>query len=187
MVFRQIQEKIISKIIKPTVDTMNAQKLPFVGVLYAGLMIRNGEPTLIEYNVRFGDPECQVLMVRLGAQILDLLLDCAEQKLEQSKVNWANDSAISVVMAAKGYPESYAKGTVIKNIFSAEKVSGVEVFHAGTKNNNGQILAIGGRVLNITCKERSLALAHNKVYEAAALIDWDGGYYRKDIGWRGLK
>lgn len=182
-----LEKKIISKIIKPTVDTMNAQKLPFVGVLYAGLMIRNGEPTLIEYNVRFGDPECQVLMVRLGAQILDLLLDCAEQKLEQSKVNWANDSAISVVMAAKGYPESYAKGTVIKNIFSAEKVSGIEVFHAGTKNNNGQILAIGGRVLNITCKERNLALAHNKVYEAAALIDWDSGYYRKDIGWRGLK
>jgi phosphoribosylamine--glycine ligase len=166
---------------------MNAKDLPFVGVLYAGLMIKNGDPKLIEYNVRFGDPECQVLMVRLGGQILDLLLDCAEGKLYQSKINWANDSAISIVMASKGYPEEYNKGTTIRNISTAERIDGVEVFHAGTKDNNGEIVADAGRVLNITCRQRNLELARKKAYEAISLIDWDNGFYRSDIGLRGLK
>ena len=182
-----LEEKIISKIVKPTIDIMNKKKLPFVGVLYAGLMIKNGTPKLIEYNVRFGDPECQVLMVRLGGQILDILLDCAEGKLDQSKINWANDSAISIVMASKGYPGEYSKGTTIRNIAAAEKIDGVEVFHAGTKNNNGEIVANGGRVLNITCREKNLELARKKAYEAISLIDWDDGFYRSDIGCKGLK
>ena len=168
---RDLEEKIILKIIKPTIAIMNQKNLPFVGVLYAGLMIKNGNPKLIEYNVRFGDPECQVLMVRLGGQILDILLDCAEGKLAQSKISWANDSAISIVMASKGYPGEYSKGTTIRNIALAEKIDGVEVFHAGTKDNNGEIVATGGRVLNITCREQNL----------------DTGFYRSDIGCRGLK
>ena len=184
---KNLERKILSKIIKPTLEIMNSKDLPFIGVLYAGLMVRNGEPSLIEYNVRFGDPECQVLMVRLGGQILDVLLDCAQKKLHQSKINWASDTAISVVMAADGYPKTYKKGTIIRNIDLAEKIKGVEVFHAGTKNNNGDILANGGRVLNITCRESNLRLARNRAYEAAALIDWDEGFYRKDIGWQGLK
>ncbi|MDG2474693.1 MAG: phosphoribosylamine--glycine ligase [Paracoccaceae bacterium] len=184
---KALEKKILSKIIKPTIDIMNSRGSPFLGVLYAGLMIKDGEPSLIEYNVRFGDPECQVLMVRLGAQILDVLLDCAEQKLNESRINWANDSAISVVMATKGYPANYKKGTIIKNISSAEKIDGVEVFHAGTKTDSNEVLANGGRVLNITCRESNLKLAHKKVYQAAALIDWTDGFYRNDIGWRGLK
>ena len=182
-----LERKILSKIIKPTLEIMNAKGVPFQGVLYAGLMVRNGEPSLIEYNVRFGDPECQVLMVRLGGQVLDVLLECTQQKLYQSKINWANDTAISVVMAAGGYPKAYKKGTVIKNIELAEKIEGVEVFHAGTKNNNGELVANGGRVLNITCRESNLRLAKVKAYEAVELIDWDDGFYRKDIGWQGLK
>ncbi len=184
---KSLERKILSKIIKPTIEIMNSQGLPFIGVLYAGLMVRNGEPSLIEYNVRFGDPECQVLMVRLGGQILDVLLDCAQKNLHQSKINWACDTAISIVMAADGYPKTYKKGTVIRNIDLAENIKGVEVFHAGTKNNNGDILANGGRVLNITCRESSLRLAQSKAYEAIALIDWEEGFYRKDIGWQGLK
>ena len=183
----ELEEKIISKIIKPTIAVMNSKNLPFVGVLYAGLMIKNGNPKLIEYNVRFGDPECQVLMVRLGGQILDLLLDCAEGKLYQSKINWADDSAISIVMASKGYPEEYNKGKTIRNIPTAEKINGVEVFHAGTKENNGEIVANAGRVLNITCREQNLELARKKAYEAISLIDWENGFYRSDIGFRGLK
>ena len=126
-------------------------------------------------------------MVRLGGQVLDVLLECTQQKLYQSKINWANDTAISVVMAASGYPKAYKKGTVIKNIELAEKIEGVEVFHAGTKNNNGELVANGGRVLNITCRESNLRLAQLKAYEAAELIDWDDGFYRKDIGSQGLK
>ena len=182
-----LERKILSKIIKPTLEIMNSKGVPFQGVLYAGLMVRNGEPSRIEYNVRFGDPECQVLMVRLGGQVLDVLLECTQQKLYQSKINWANDTAISVVMAAGGYPKAYKKGTVIKNIELAEKIEGVEVFHAGTKNNNGELVANGGRVLNITCRESNLRLAQVKAYEAVELIDWDDGFYRKDIGWQGLK
>ena len=182
-----LERKILSKIIKPTLEIMNSKGVPFQGVLYAGLMVRNGEPSLIEYNVRFGDPECQVLMVRLGGQVLDVLLECTQQKLYQSKINWANDTAISVVMSADGYPKAYKKGTVIKNIELAEKIEGVEVFHAGTKNNNGELVANGGRVLNITCRESNLRLAKVKAYEAVELIDWDDGFYRKDIGWQGLK
>ena len=184
---KDLEKKILSKIIKPTIDVLNSKSLTFQGVLYAGLMIKNKEPSLIEYNVRFGDPECQVLMVRLGGQILDLLLSCAEQKLDESKINWANDYSISVVMAAKGYPDTYKKGTVIKNIRGAEIINGITVFHAGTKNKNGKLLADGGRVLNVTCRASNLAVAQKKVYEAIALIDWKDGYYRKDIGWRGLK
>ena len=182
-----LEEKIISKIIKPTVDIMNSKNLPFVGVLYAGLMIKNGNPKLIEYNVRFGDPECQVLMVRLGGQILDILLDCVEGKLNQSKINWADDSAISIVMASKGYPGEYNKGAIIRNIVAAEKIDGVKVFHAGTKDHNGKVVVNGGRVLNITSRAQNLEVARENAYKAASLIDWSDGFYRKDIGWRGLK
>ena len=126
-------------------------------------------------------------MVRLGGQVLDILLDCAEGKLQQSRISWADDAAISVVMAAKGYPESFEKGSEIRNIASAEKIDGVEVFHAGTKEDNGRVLANGGRVLNITCRAENLISAQRKVYKATSLIDWSNGFYRRDIGWRGRK
>jgi len=181
-----ITQMAVDQIIQPTMDEMRKRGTPFQGVLFCGLMIENGQPRLVEYNVRFGDPECQCLMMRLGGQILDLLQACAEQRLAEVQVNWADDHALTIVMAAKGYPGSYAKGTVINGLESQPNDSFHMVFHAGTALVDGQIAASGGRVLNITARGNSLAEAHEKAYEMAKSIDWDDGFYRSDIGWRAL-
>jgi len=181
-----ITQMAVDQIIQPTMDEMRKRGTPFQGVLFCGLMIENGQPRLVEYNVRFGDPECQCLMMRLGGQILDLLQACAEQRLAEVQVNWADDHALTIVMAAKGYPGSYAKGTVINGLDSQPNDSFHMVFHAGTALVDGQIAASGGRVLNITARGNSLAEAHEKAYEMAKSIDWDDGFYRSDIGWRAL-
>jgi len=181
-----ITQMAVDQIIQPTMDEMRKRGTPFQGVLFCGLMIENGQPRLVEYNVRFGDPECQCLMMRLGGQILDLLQACAEQRLAEVQVNWADDHALTIVMAAKGYPGSYAKGTVINGLESQPNDSFHMVFHAGTALADGQIAASGGRVLNITARGNSLAEAHEKAYEMAKSIDWDDGFYRSDIGWRAL-
>ena len=181
-----ITQMAVDQIIQPTMDEMRKRGTPFQGVLFCGLMIENGQPRLVEYNVRFGDPECQCLMIRLGGQILDLLQACAEQRLAEVQVNWADDHALTIVMAAKGYPGSYAKGTVINGLDSQPNDSFHMVFHAGTALADGQIAASGGRVLNITARGNSLAEAHEKAYEMAKSIDWDDGFYRSDIGWRAL-
>ncbi len=181
-----IIQKALNEIIRPTMDEMSARGTPFQGVLFCGLMIQNGQPRLVEYNVRFGDPECQVLMMRLGGQVLDLLQACAEKRLDEVQVNWAADHALSIVMAAKGYPGSYEKGTLIKGLDSQPEDSFHMVFHAGTTGKDGQITATGGRVLNITARGHSLAEAHEKAYAMAHGIDWPEGFYRSDIGWRAL-
>jgi phosphoribosylamine--glycine ligase len=187
IISQSMEEKILSKIIQPTVEVMKSKKQPFVGVLYAGLMIKDNEPKLIEYNVRFGDPECQALMVRLGAQILDVLLHCAEETLYKCSVNWAMDAAISIVVATKGYPGHYKTGTIIRNLEAAEDIDGVNIFHSGTSYRNGEIVANGGRVLNVTCRAENLESARDKAYRALSLIDFKDSFYRKDIGWRALK
>jgi len=179
-------EKALSEIIRPTMDVMATRGMPYQGVLYAGFMIKDGQPRLVEYNARFGDPECQVLMMRLGAQVLDLLLACAEQHLDSAQVNWADDHAISVVMAANGYPGAYEKGSVITGLNDIPEDSKNMVFHAGTSLKDGQITATGGRVLNITTRGTSLAEARERAYDMVARIDWPGGFNRKDIGWRAL-
>jgi len=179
-------EKALSEIIRPTMDVMATRGMPYQGVLYAGFMIKDGQPRLVEYNARFGDPECQVLMMRLGAQVLDLLLACAEQHLDSAQVNWADDHAISVVMAANGYPGAYEKGSVITGLNDIPEDSKNMVFHAGTSLRDGQITATGGRVLNITTRGTSLAEARERAYDMVARIDWPGGFNRKDIGWRAL-
>jgi len=181
-----ITQKALDQIIQPTVDEMHRRGTPFQGVLFCGLMIQNGQPRLVEYNVRFGDPECQCLMMRLGGQVLDLLQACAEERLADVQVNWADDHALTIVMAANGYPGSYAKGTVIRGLESQPEDSFHMVFHAGTAQSDGQITASGGRVLNITARGSSLADAHEKAYAMAQGIDWDDGFYRSDIGWRAL-
>jgi len=181
-----ITQMALDQIIQPTVDEMHRRGTPFQGVLFCGLMIQNGQPRLVEYNVRFGDPECQCLMMRLGGQVLDLLQACAEERLADVQVNWADDHALTIVMAANGYPGSYAKGTVIKGLESQPEDSFHMVFHAGTAQSDGQITASGGRVLNITARGSSLADAHEKAYAMAQGIDWDDGFYRSDIGWRAL-
>ena len=182
-----VEEKVLSSIIEPTIEVMNSKGLTFKGVLYAGLIIKNEDVKLLEFNVRFGDPECQVLAVRLGAQLLDLLLDCASGNLKKAKINWADDTAISIVIATKGYPDNYETGSVIKNLAAAESKNGVQVFHAGTISEKNKLLANGGRVLTITGRAKSLKAAREIAYKAVELIEWDEGFYRKDIGWRALR
>ena len=178
-------KKIEKQIIAPTIIGMKNRATPFSGVLFAGLMIVNGEPFLIEHNVRFGDPECQVLMMRLNSDILDLLEASAKGDISNIKLDWHEQSALCVVMAAKGYPNSYQKGTKINNLEQLDNKN-LKVFHAGTKKQNKQILANGGRVLNITALGDNVEQAQNRAYKTIAKIDWDDGFYRTDIGWRAL-
>src|SRR5690606_34191521 len=152
-----IQEQVMDEIVRPTVAEMARRGTPFQGVLYAGLMIQNGRARLVEYNVRFGDPECQVLMLRLGAQALDLILACAEGRLSDMTVNWADDHALTVVLAANGYPGTYEKGSAIRGLDTLPQDSFRMVFHAGTARKDGQIVASGGRVLAATGRGATLA------------------------------
>ena len=182
----EIETKAMVEIVKPTMKVMAERGMPYQGVLYAGLMIKDGQPRLVEYNVRFGDPECQVLMMRLGAQALDLMQAAAEGRLAETQVNWADDHAITVVVAANGYPGSYEKGTVINGLETLTEDSSNMVFHAGTTEKGGKILATGGRVLNVTARGNSLKEARDRAYAAADHIDWPEGFLRRDIGWRAL-
>ena len=181
-----IADKALEDIVKPTLREMAKRGTPYQGVLYAGLMIKDGTPRLVEYNVRFGDPECQVLMMRLGAQVLDLLHAAAENRLAEARVNWADDHAMTVVMAAGGYPGGYEKGSVIKGLENVPEDSFHMVFHAGTGRKDGQLVATGGRVLNVTARGGSLREAADRAYGMIDKIDWPEGVYRRDIGWRAL-
>jgi len=181
-----LQEQVLAEIVRPTVAEMARRGTPFQGVLYAGLMIDQGRARLVEYNVRFGDPECQVLMLRLGAQALDLLQACAEGRLDQISATWAEDHALTVVMAAAGYPGAYAKGSEIKGLEALPETSSEMVFHAGTTAKDGKITATGGRVLAVTARAASLAEAQKRAYAMVDAIDWPDGFCRRDIGWRAL-
>ncbi len=183
----EVQQKVLERIVRPTVDAMRARGTPYQGVLYAGLMIKDGEPKLIEYNCRFGDPECQVLMLRLKSDLLPALIAARDGVLDTFDLRWRNDAAITVVMAAKGYPGAYEKGTPMKGLKHAAEVEGVEIFHAGTVAREGQILANGGRVLNVSAVGKDVREARARAYEAIARIDWPGGYCRGDIGWRAIE
>jgi phosphoribosylamine--glycine ligase len=181
-----IAAEALERIVKPTVAEMARRGTPYQGVLYAGLMIENGKARLVEYNARFGDPECQVLMMRLGAQALDLLLACAEGRLSGAAVSWADDHALTVVMAAEGYPGTYHKGSQIRGLEELPEDSRHMVFHAGTAARDGGIIASGGRVLNVTARGATLAEARDAAYAMVDRIDWPGGFCRRDIGWRAL-
>ncbi|SLN22246.1 phosphoribosylamine--glycine ligase [Pseudooctadecabacter jejudonensis] len=181
-----VAQKALDEIVKPTVAEMARRGTPFQGVLYAGLMIKDGQPRLVEYNVRFGDPECQVLMMRLGGQILDLLHACATGTLADVKPNWADDHAMTIVLAADGYPGHYEKGSTINGLDALPETTSEMVFHAGTTEENGTITATGGRVLNVTARGATLQEAHEKAYAMTQQIDWPEGVYRTDIGHRAL-
>ncbi len=182
----EIEARAMDEIIRPTMAEMKRRGAPFQGVLYAGLMIKDGQPRLVEYNVRFGDPECQVLMMRLGAQAMDLMHAAAEGRLDETRVNWADDHAMTIVMAANGYPGSYQKGSVIEGLDGLPEDSSNMVFHAGTKVVEGQIQAVGGRVLNVTARGATLQEARDRAYAMVDGVDWPEGFYRRDIGWRAL-
>jgi phosphoribosylamine--glycine ligase len=181
-----IAQKALDQIVRPTMAEMAKRGTPYQGVLYAGLMIEDGQPRLVEYNVRFGDPECQVLMLRLGAQALDLMLACAEGTLDQAQVNWADDHAMTVVLAAEGYPGSYEKGTPIQGLEALPQDSSHVTFHAGTSERDGQIVATGGRVLNATARGATLQEARDRAYALVDGVTWPQGFCRRDIGWRAL-
>ncbi|MBN8631595.1 MAG: phosphoribosylamine--glycine ligase [Rhodobacterales bacterium] len=181
-----LQKQAMDRIVLPTIAEMARRGTPYQGVLYAGLMIEDGEARLVEYNCRFGDPECQVLMMRLGAQALDLMLACAEGRLDQTQVNWAEDHALTVVMAAKGYPGAYQKGSEIRGLERMPEDSRHMVFHAGTVERDGRILANGGRVLNVTARGDTLEDARNRAYAMIDHLRWPEGFCRSDIGWRAL-
>jgi phosphoribosylamine---glycine ligase len=165
---------------------MKVRGRPFKGVLFAGLMLTATGPKLIEYNARFGDPETQVLMMRLKSDIVTLLLGVADGALKNMDVRWHDEAALTVVMAAKGYPGTPLKGTVIGGLEAAAKVEGVEIFHAGTAIKDGKLVANGGRVLNVTARGRDVAEAQARAYRAVDLIDWPEGFARRDIGWRAV-
>ena len=183
----EITARVMAEIIDPTVAAMAKRGMPYVGVLYAGLILTKEGPKLIEYNARFGDPECQVLMMRLKSDILTALIATCDGVLGTFDLRWWDDVALTVVMAANGYPASPEKGTEIKGLDKASQVEGVEIFHAGTRLDGQRLVADGGRVLNVTARGRTVAEARARAYEAVGLIDWPGGFCRKDIGWRALE
>jgi len=185
VVDKAMSQRIMEEIIEPTIRGMAADGRPYKGVLFAGLMITDEGPKLIEYNCRFGDPECQPLMMRLKSDLLEVLLAAADGKLDKIKLEWNRNAALTVVMAAEGYPGSYEKGSEIRGIAEAEK-NGVVVFHAGTKADGERIFANGGRVLNVTAMAPGVAKAQKKAYDAVAKIDWPEGFCRSDIGWRAI-
>ena len=179
-------ERTMSEIIVPTLAGMHARGAPFKGVLYAGLMITQKGPELIEYNVRFGDPECQVLMLRLKSDLLELMQAASHGSMLDVEADWHDDPALTVVMASKGYPGSYEKQTPIDGVHHAEE-NGAMVFHAGTAENDGQLVATGGRVLNVTARGATVSEAQKNAYAAVSRIKWENGFFRSDIGWRAVE
>jgi len=178
--------QIMDEIINPTIKAMAAEGAPYKGVLYAGLMITEEGPKLMEFNVRFGDPECQPLMVAMKSDVLEALLACAEGRLDKIKLEWHDDATLVVVLAAAGYPGPYKKGSEIKGVANANDIDGVFVFHAGTESQNGSLLANGGRVLGVTARAKTVAKAQKLAYKAIDAIDWPEGFCRSDIGWRAI-
>jgi phosphoribosylamine--glycine ligase len=185
----EMEKKILDRMIKPTIEGMAAEDNPFTGVLFAGIMVVKGEPILLEYNTRFGDPECQTILSRLDFDLVTLLHAAATGAIDdiRDQVQWKDAVALCVVMAAEGYPGMPRKDTVIRGIAQADMVDGVKVFHAGTaKNEAGKIVAAGGRVLGVTAFAKNVATARENAYKAVDLIDWPEGFCRRDIAWRAL-
>ena len=171
----------------PPASRLRARGRPFKGALFAGLLLTKDGPKLIEYNTRFGDPECQVLMVRLKSDIVPILLAVADENLSSVDARFHDDAVLTVVMAAEGYPDAPKKGSVILGLERAKSLKGVEIFHAGTKLDGGKLIANGGRVLNITARAKTVAEAQRIAYQAVDRIDWPGGFCRRDIGWRAVQ
>jgi phosphoribosylamine---glycine ligase len=182
----QMTARTLDEIIMPTIRGMKQMGMPYRGVLYLGVMITADGPKLYEYNARFGDPETQVLMLRMKSDIVPALIASRDGMLKSFDLRWHDDAALTVVMAAKGYPGAYQKGSVIEGLDAAGEVEGVEIFHAGTIAEGGRVLANGGRVLNVTALGRTVGKAQARAYAAIDKIKWPGGFCRRDIGWRAI-
>jgi phosphoribosylamine--glycine ligase len=181
-----VVERAMTRIVKPTVAAMASRGTPFMGVLYAGLMIKDGQPKLVEYNCRFGDPECQVLMMRLKSDLATALVAARDRELGHLDLRWRDEAALAVVMATRGYPGPYENGSEIRGLEAAAKLPGIQIFHAATERRDGRLCAAGGRVLNVAALERTLADAQSRAYQAVDRIDWPEGFCRRDIGARAL-
>jgi phosphoribosylamine--glycine ligase len=181
-----MEQRVMDEIVLPTVRALAKAGAPYKGVLFAGLMITDKGPQLIEYNVRFGDPECQVLTLRLMSDLVPALIAACDGQLKNFDLRWYSDAALTVVMATKGYPGAYGKGSVIEGLDKAAKVDGVEIFHAGTVKDGDRILANGGRVLNVCGRGKTVREAQMRAYAGIDCIDWPGGFCRRDIGWQAI-
>jgi phosphoribosylamine--glycine ligase len=179
-------DEALERIVKPTIRALADMGHPYVGVLYAGLILTRDGPKLIEYNARFGDPECQVLMMRLKDDLVALLLACCDGTLDRMSVRWFDEAALTVVLCARGYPGEVVKGSAIRGLEGAASLEGVEIFHAGTALKNGELVASGGRVLNVTAIGKTVQEAQDRAYAAVDRIDWPEGFCRRDIGWRAI-
>jgi phosphoribosylamine--glycine ligase len=178
--------RVMDEMIKPTLRALKEMGCPYKGVIFAGIMVTKDGPKLVEYNARFGDPECQVLMLRMMSDILPALIACADGQLKHFDLRWFDDVALTVIMATKGYPGDYGKGSLIGGLDDAAKIEGVEIFHAGTASKDGRIVANGGRVLNICAVGKTVTEAQTRAYQAVDRINWPEGFCRRDIGWQAL-
>ena len=181
---KSIEKKIINRIIIPTLEDLKKRGKPFTGFLYAGLMIRKGEPYLIEYNIRMGDPECQVIMPRLKTKLIDIIEKALENKLNKIKIKWNKKKSMTIVLCSKGYPKIYKKNVIIPNFSKLKLDKDSLIYHAGTKYLNNNIVSNGGRVLNVTCLGKSFLSIRKKILKIIKKINWKKGFYRRDIGWR---
>ena len=186
VVTQALIDEVMERVIRPTVRGLAAEGRPFKGILYAGLMVTKKGPLVLEFNVRFGDPECQALLMRLKSDLLPALIASRDGVLKTFDLRWHDEPSVCVVMAAKGYPGDYKTGTEIKGLEKADAVPGVKVFHAGTVEKDGKILAQGGRVLGVTARGATVAEAQKRAYTAVDAIDWPEGFCRRDIAWRAL-
>ena len=184
---KQLEKKIIKKIIEPTLKALKDKNKKFKGFLYAGLMIKDNEPYLIEYNVRMGDPECQTILPNLKNDFLDLLLACCENKLSKKKINWSLKKSICVVLCSKGYPDKFKKNIEIKNLNKIKKKKNNFIFHAGTLKKDNNYFSNGGRVLNFVSTSLNLAHSRNQVIKTIKNLNWKNGFFRKDIGYKVIK
>ena len=182
----ELEKKIKKKIIEPTLNAMRDLNHPYKGFLYAGLMIKKGEPYLIEYNIRMGDPECQTLMMRLNTDLFEIIDHAIKNKLKNLKITWSKKNSITIVLCAKGYPSNYIKDSEIKNLSNIFTDKNNQIFHAGTYEKNNKIYSNGGRVLNFTSLSDSLITARNNSLSNINIINWTDGFFRKDIGWRAI-
>src|SRR5689334_14241961 len=183
----EVHDQIMQRIIGPTIAGMKARGTPFKGILYAGLMLTAQGPKLFEYNVRFGDPECQVLMLRMMSDLVPAMLAACDGQLRNFDLRWFPEAAVTVVMAAKGYPGDYKKGSVIEGLDEAAKVQGAEIFHAGTMAKDGAVIANGGRVLNVCASAATVTEAQARAYQAVDRIRWSDGFCRRDIAWQAVE
>ena len=183
----QLEKKIIQRIVKPTLNELNKNKNPYTGFLYVGLMIKNNNPYLIEYNVRMGDPECQVILPRLNTDIVKIFKSCTQNKLNKIKIKWKKTKCMTIVLCSKGYPGKYKKEKEIKNLEKIKLKNKIFIYHAGTKLKNGKLVSNGGRVLNVSCIGDKFKNIRTNLLKILKKINWKHGFYRRDIGWRVIK